>query len=313
MKDSGKILSICVGDSKGKRKFSVPSVKIEKNKGIVSDAHGDGGFRQVSFLSKNRIESFKEEISIAIDNGIFGENIITGDIDLIDYPLRAEFLLGDSVRIVTVQHGKVCHDKLCPIGQATGKCIMPELGVFSKVIQSGELKVGDRIIKGREKVFCVGFITVSDKASAGKRKDMTLDVLKEALAGSEFEILDHVIVPDEVESIISEILHMTDFQYMDLVLTSGGTGLSPRDLTPDATSTLIEKEIPGIQELIRAESFKITPYAALSRGVAGIRKRSFVINLPGSPKAVTEAVSIIKPILRHAIEKIQGDMSDCSR
>ena len=129
----GIIESICVSKHKGNRKYSVEKAFLEKNVGILNDAHGDGSFRQVSFLSKDRINKFQEISSIKIEEGIFGENIITKGLDLIDFSLRSEFFIGDSARIVIVQHGKTCHDNLCPIAVETGNCIMPEYGSFAKI------------------------------------------------------------------------------------------------------------------------------------------------------------------------------------
>ena len=142
--------------------------------------------------------------------------------------------------------------------------------------------------------------------------DGTLEAMNDCLNGSEFDIIDHKIIPDEPLQIEETILNMADFQYVDLVITSGGTGLSSRDITPDVTKKLVEKEIPGISEILRAESYRITPYGPLSRGVAGTRKRSLIINLPGSPRAVSESMRILIPMLDHAIEMLQGGPKDCA-
>ncbi|HQL01180.1 MAG TPA: MogA/MoaB family molybdenum cofactor biosynthesis protein [Smithellaceae bacterium] len=161
-------------------------------------------------------------------------------------------------------------------------------------------------------MFRAGIITVSDKGSQGLRQDLSGPAIAEMLAGSSIDVTKTVIVPDEVEAISSAIIALSDSDQLDLILTTGGTGVSPRDVTPDATLRVLDKEIPGFSEAMRFESRKITPHAMISRAVAGIRGRSLIINLPGSPKGAKENLSVILPALRHAMEKIQGDPRDCA-
>lgn len=132
------------------------------------------------------------------------------------------------------------------------------------------------------------------------------------LAGAAVSIVETVIIPDEVEQIAAALIRMADEEKLDLILTTGGTGVSPRDLTPDATRQVLDKEIPGLAEAMRAASMKITPHAMISRAMAGIRGRSLIINLPGSPKGARENLSVVLPALPHAMEKIQGDDRDCA-
>jgi len=161
-------------------------------------------------------------------------------------------------------------------------------------------------------MFRAGIITVSDKGSQGKREDKSGPVIAEILAGAAVSIEKTLIIPDEVEQISAAIIRFADVEKLDLILTTGGTGVSPRDLTPDATLPVLDKEIPGIAEAMRAASLKITPHAMISRAVAGIRGRSLIINLPGSPKGARENLSVVMPALSHAMEKIQGDERDCA-
>lgn len=161
-------------------------------------------------------------------------------------------------------------------------------------------------------MFRAGIITVSDKGSQGLRQDLSGPAITEMLAGSSIDVTKTVIVPDEVEAISSAIMAFSDSDKLDLILTTGGTGVSPRDVTPDATLKVLDKEIPGFSEAMRFESRKITPHAMISRAVAGIRRRTLIINLPGSPKGAKENLSVILPALRHAMEKIQGDPRDCA-
>jgi molybdopterin adenylyltransferase len=155
-------------------------------------------------------------------------------------------------------------------------------------------------------------ITISDKGSCGERVDTSGPALRDMLK-SEFDMGEIVIIPDEVDIIASTIKRHIDDLGIDLVITNGGTGLSKRDVTPEATRMVIEKDLPGFAEVMRAESYKITPTAVISRAVCGIRKESIIINLPGSPKAATECLGFIKSALHHALEKLKGSTADCAR
>jgi len=157
-----------------------------------------------------------------------------------------------------------------------------------------------------------GIITVSDKGSQGKREDLSGPAIAEMLAGVAIEITQIIIVPDEKDQIRDAIINFADAKKLDLILTTGGTGVSPRDVTPDATLEVIDKQIPGMAEAMRQKSLLITPHAMISRAVVGIRGNSLIINLPGSPKSVKENLAVILPALKHAIEKIKGDDSECA-
>lgn len=161
--------------------------------------------------------------------------------------------------------------------------------------------------------FTVGIITVSDKGSIGERLDESGPAIEDILKPLGGMVKKYVIVPDEKEKIKSAIKEMTDVLNIDLVLTSGGTGFAPRDITPEATLEVVEKAVPGIPEAMRAESLKITPKAMLSRAAAGIRKNSLIINLPGSPKGVKECLNIITPALKHGIEILRGEATECAK
>ena len=160
--------------------------------------------------------------------------------------------------------------------------------------------------------FTFAVITISDKGYRGERTDTSGSEIKKIMEEAGFVYADYLMVPDEIEAIQSAILACTDTKKIDLVLTSGGTGLSPRDVTPEATSGILDKEIPGIAETMRRESCRLTPHAMLSRSVAGMMGASLIINLPGSPRSVRENLTVIVPALGHAIAKIQGNASDCA-
>lgn len=158
----------------------------------------------------------------------------------------------------------------------------------------------------------VGILTISDKGSRGERYDKSGDVLKDFAAGFKGEVVKYEIVPDEREVITESLKLMVDRLGCDLVLTTGGTGISLRDGTPEATKDVIEKEIPGLTEMMRIQSFKNTPTSLLSRAVAGIRKQSLIVNLPGSPKGVKECMDIILPALIHGVEILKGEVTECA-
>jgi len=150
-------------------------------------------------------------------------------------------------------------------------------------------------------------ITVSDKGYAGLREDKSGPLLGERLRQLGFEVTFSTIVPDEREQIAALLRELADVHRIDLVVTTGGTGAAPRDVTPEATKDVMEREMPGLAELIRLEGYKRTPFAVLSRGVAGIRKGTLIINLAGSPKAVEEGMEILAPVLPHALQMLRGE------
>ena len=156
-----------------------------------------------------------------------------------------------------------------------------------------------------------GVITVSDKGSRGEREDISGREVIRMLGDLDIRVTEYEIVPDEKETIKDKIREYVDLKNLDLVVTTGGTGVSPRDVTPDATLEVLDKELPGMAEAMRRESMNKTPHAMISRAVAGIRGQSLIVNLPGSPKGARENLAVILPALKHAIEKLQGDMSDC--
>ncbi len=161
-------------------------------------------------------------------------------------------------------------------------------------------------------MFRAGIITVSDKGSQGQREDLSGPAIAQVLAGAGFTVSITIIVPDDIGQIADALIELSDRERLDLILTTGGTGLSPRDLTPEATLKVLDKEIPGMAEAMRYSGMMVTPHAMLSRAVAGVRGRSLIINLPGSPKGATENLAAVVPALAHAIGKIQGDQSDCA-
>ena len=156
-----------------------------------------------------------------------------------------------------------------------------------------------------------GLLTASDRSYRGEREDKSGNLLKLLVEEIPAEVIAFHIVPDEKNAVQKMLIHMADSLRCDLILTTGGTGLAPRDVTPEATREVLDMEIPGIAEAVRAAGMKTKPAAMLSRALAGVRKKTLIINLPGSPQAVEDSFQILRPILIHAIHLIQGEIKDC--
>lgn len=159
----------------------------------------------------------------------------------------------------------------------------------------------------------VGVLTLSDTGARGEREDLSGQVIREMIEEIEGEVVQYEIIPDELEMIQKRLCHWSDTEQLHLILTTGGTGLSPRDVTPDATLQVIDYPVPGIAEVMRAESMKKTSRAMLSRAVAGVRKQTLIINLPGSPKAVRECLEAVMSALPHGLDLLQGQVRECAR
>jgi molybdopterin adenylyltransferase len=162
-----------------------------------------------------------------------------------------------------------------------------------------------------EMVFTLGILTVSDKGSRGERVDESGKVIREMLAALDSNLVQYEVVPDERDIISAKLVGWADREGIDLILTTGGTGLTPRDVTPEATLAILDRVAPGLVEAIRAESLKKTPTAMLSRAVCGTRGRTLILNLPGSPRAVRECLEVVLPVLPHAIETLRGEAGEC--
>ncbi len=156
-----------------------------------------------------------------------------------------------------------------------------------------------------------GILTISDRGARGEREDLSGNEIKDLIKDLPAEVRAYEIIPDERPLIEEKLKEYADDKGLDLVITTGGTGVTPRDVTPEATKAVIERELPGMAEAMRAESLKKTPNAMISRAVCGIRGRTLIINLPGSPKAVRENLKVVLPAVNHAVEKIKGSTSEC--
>jgi molybdenum cofactor synthesis domain-containing protein len=161
-------------------------------------------------------------------------------------------------------------------------------------------------------MFSVAVLTISDKGAAGLREDESGDLLIRQIKVIPAELAHYEVIPDDQETIRTRLIDLCDDVGVDLLLTTGGTGLSPRDVTPEATLSVIDRPMPGLAEIMRMEGYRKNPRAVLSRAVCGIRGSTLIVNLPGSPRAVSENMEILLPLLPHALEKLKGDPSDCA-
>lgn len=156
----------------------------------------------------------------------------------------------------------------------------------------------------------LGILTISDKGWRGERADKSGQAVKESLSRLNPSLLKYEVVPDEAGVIAAKLTEWADEGSLDIILTTGGTGLAKRDVTPEATLSILDKTVPGLAEAIRAQTAAVTPFAILSRAVAGIRKKCLIINLPGSPQAVIECLEVILPVIPHALEIIRGEVTE---
>jgi molybdopterin adenylyltransferase len=157
-----------------------------------------------------------------------------------------------------------------------------------------------------------GVLTLSDKSSAGERQDKSGPIIQDMLKDLGISIEITTIIPDDLELIKNLLTTWCDEMCLDLIVTTGGTGLSPRDVTPDATLSVIEKRVPGMEEVMRTVSLQKTPHAMISRAIVGVRKHTLIINLPGSPSGVKDCLGSLSPAIPHALDKLGGDMSECA-
>ncbi len=320
----GTVRAVCVSERKGVRKKELPEARMIEGSGIEGDAHAGTWHRQVSLLPYESVCEMQSKTSVLLDSGIFGENLLTEGIDFRDLPVGTRFLItsekenGDpdqnvnpddgGILLELTQKGKECHDH-CTIYHTAGQCVMPVKGLFARVLRGGTVRPGDeiRVIPAEaDRPFTACVITLSDRCAAGEREDKSGPLCARILRDEGYVVEECIILPDETSQLEKMLRDLCDRREIALIVTTGGTGFSDRDITPEATAAVSEKPAPGIVAAMLMHALSITPKAALSRQTAGIRKHSLIINLPGSPKAVQEELPYIMPILRHGLGILRG-------
>ncbi len=308
----GKVLAVCTSDVRGIQKKNVNSGVFSVEYGIEGDAHAGKWHRQVSLLSAEKIDEFNAK-GAGVIPGAFGENLVVEGFDFQSLPVGTLLRAGD-VLLEMTQIGKECHTH-CAIYHKMGECIMPTQGVFARVLEGGTISVGDEMeIVPREGVrpWQAAVITLSDKGVKGEREDKSGPYIKERLEEAGYDVVETLLISDDREGLEKQLIRLADQRQLDLILTTGGTGFSPRDNTPEATLAVADRLAPGIAEAIRAESLKITKHAMLSRAQSVIRKKTLIINLPGSPKACRESMDVFMDTIPHAMGLLRNEVSDCA-
>jgi molybdenum cofactor synthesis domain-containing protein len=215
---------------------------------------------------------------------------------------------GEGALLELTQIGKACHHS-CEIRKRVGVCIMPTDGVFAKVVRGGRVKPGDRVRvlpPDPDRPYTAAVITLSDRASSGVYEDRSGPKAAEVLKAAGYDVVETILLPDDQSRLERELERLADQRQVSLVLTTGGTGFSERDRTPEATRAVADRDAPGIAEAIRVRSLAVTDHAMLSRGVSVIRKKTLIVNLPGSVKAVQESLGFILGALDHGLGILRG-------
>ncbi len=299
-----KIRSLNYSEEKGTVKTPVESCEITEI-GIKGDAHAGYWHRQVSLLGVESLKKAEEQNKRKFNFGDFGENITTEGIELYKCNVLDRFQCGDALLEVT-QIGKKCHTG-CEIMQQVGSCIMPVEGIFCRVLKAGKLRTQD-VLTYIPKQIKVVVVTLSDRASNGIYEDKSgpfaTKMMKEFFGENGRPVsIKNVLIPDDKIILENEINKAVDSN-TDIIITTGGTGIGSKDITPDVVKKLLNKEIPGIMELIRYKYGSEKPNALLSRSVAGVIGKSLVYTLPGSVKAVKEYLDEITKTLEHSLRMI---------
>jgi len=306
-KQNIKVVSVNISEKKGTIKKPVDEIVLNEL-GVKKDAHAGCWHRQVSLLGKESVEKFEKEANRKIEFGEFAENITTDGLILYETNPLDRLVIGD-VELEITQIGKECHGSSCAIFKEVGNCVMPKEGIFARVLKNGNVKAGN-VIEYFPRVYKVHVITLSDRAFKGEYEDRSgpkiIELTKEYFNKiNNLVEIEHTIIPDDPEA-LRVLLERAEENRVDVVFTTGGTGIGPRDYTPEVALELIDKEIPGVMEAIRMKYGMEKPNALLSRGVAGLMGETFLYTLPGSVKAVNEYMEEIFKTLKHLIYMLHG-------
>jgi molybdenum cofactor synthesis domain-containing protein len=301
------VKSVNISKEKGTVKKAVRSIELN-HQGVLGDAHSGSWNRQVSLLASESIAKFEHQAGRKVKPGEFAENITTKGFELWNAHPLDRFTCGD-IELEITQIGKECHGSSCAIFKEVGNCVMPKEGIFCRVLSPGILKPGMEL-EYHPRMFRVMLITLSDRAAAGEYEDRSGARIRELLQEwfskmQRHHFIHYFLTPDDPYK-LEELLVKAKDELIDLVITCGGTGIGPRDFTPDIVKPMLDKEIPGIMEAIRMKYGSLKPAALCSRSVAGVMGKTLVFTLPGSVKAVNEYMDEIFGSLQHLIYMLNG-------
>jgi len=301
-----KILSTNISKDKGVIKKPIEFIELNKL-GVQNDAHAGSWHRQVSMLGVESFDKFSKEAGRKIEFGEFAENITTQGMEIFKTSPLDRFF-NEDIELEVTQIGKKCHGDSCAIYNEVGNCVMPKEGIFVRVIRGGTLKEGD-MLEYHPKNFKTLIITLSDRASKGEYADRSGPRVKELIEtffgmnSFKYEV-ENIVIPDDENQLQSLIENAKD--NYDFVFTTGGTGIGHRDITIDVVKPLLDKEIPGIMDMIRMKYGMEKPNALISRSVAGLMDNTMIFTLPGSVRAVNEYMAEITKVLRHLVLMLYG-------
>jgi molybdopterin adenylyltransferase len=302
-----KILSVNISEKKGVVKKPVETITLNQN-GVLHDAHSGPWHRQVSLLGKESFDRFSLQAGRKLMFGEFAENLTTEGVELVTTKPLDRFV-GENVELEVTQIGKECHGTSCAIFREVGNCVMPKEGIFARVIRQGEVKPGD-VLEYKPRVFRFHVVTLSDRASSGEYEDRSgprvAELLNQHFTAKNRRIsVESSLIPDD-QAALKAILEKAKADLTEVVITTGGTGIGLRDITVDTVVPMLDKQIPGIMEMIRVKYGANKPNALLSRSVAGLMGETFVYTLPGSVRAVNEYMEEILKTLEHLIYMRHG-------
>jgi len=303
----GHVVGLHLSEKKGTIKTAVGAAEFTAL-GIAGDAHAGNWHRQVSLLDAEAANRFTEAAGIVVAPGEFAENVLLEGIDLAQAALLDRLIIGP-VELEITQIGKECHGAGCTVFQRVGECLMPKQGLFARVITPGIVTVGDKA-ELIQRTLSVHVVTLSDRCSTGEHEDRSgpriAEMVTAHFAGTRWHLaVDRTVIPDEPE-MLEQILEHDRDEMTDIVITTGGTGIGPRDITPEVVMGLADIEIPGIMEYIRIKYGADKPAALLSRSIAVVMDNTLVYALPGSPRAVEEYMTEILKSLEHTLMMRHG-------
>jgi len=300
-----KVISVNISEKKGTIKKPVKSINLTST-GVEGDAHSGPWNRMLSLLAAESIDKFAKEANRNIEFGEFAENISTEGM-LLHKSKPLDKFYNDSVELEVTQIGKKCHGTNCQIFQEIGNCVMPKEGIFARVLKQGIVKDGDEFTYKR-RIIKTKVITLSDRAFNGFYKDKSGKIIEKRIndfwiENNRLSETDYTLIPDDAEQLKKAVNDAVDSNF-DFIFTTGGTGIGPKDITPDIIEPMLHKEIPGIMDLIRMKYGANKPAALISRSIAGLIGQTQIYCLPGSTKAVNEYMDEILKTVEHSLYMI---------